>query len=504
MHIETTREDTLHRHFTISFDEKAYNAKVDERLTALKSKVNVPGFRPGKVPLSVMRQRFADRIHGEVVEQTVDSVSQQVLQDHGLRPAMQPKVSISEFDPKKGLTFTLEVVLSPEFDLMDVKSLTLPRYVITPEEKEINATLERLQRDMRTSKPVAKKRKAKKDDLVIIDFVGRIDGEEFDGGSAEDFRLELGSGQMIQGFEDQIIGMSKGDSGDITVTFPADYQAENLAGKEAVFTITLKDVHDFVLPDIDDAMAKHFGADDLETLKQQMNTRLANQYMQMSEDHLRRELFDQLNSGHDMELADEMLDAEYTQLEGDYKQAREQGRLAPEEMAQPEEEALAELKMIASRRVRLALVLAKYGEKFQVEVTDDDLRQQLMSEARQYPGQEQAFIQHIQQNQQAQEQMRARAKETAIVRVLVELINPEEKQVSLAEFEQITAALDAQTSGKSAPKKTSGKKTSAKKKSATKKETTKKETTKKETAKDSKKAADKKASAKKKANADKP
>lgn len=488
MTIEITREDALHRDFSISISAEDYNTRVDAYLSDLMPEVKVPGFRPGKVPLKIMRQRFGDRVHGELVEKLVDETTRKLVEEHELKPAMQPKLEITDFDPEKGLNFTAAFVLLSDIDLIDLKTVSPVRYSITPEEAEIDTALERMRNNARTSAPLKRKRKAKKGDLAIIDFVGSVDGEKFDGGAGEDHRLELGSGQFIPGFEDQIIGMSKGDQGDITVTFPEDYNAENLAGKEAVFAITVKDIHDFVLPDLDDSFAVQMGVSDLAALKEAISGQISKEYDRLTDEQLRRDLFDMLDEKHEVTIADEMLDAEYSQLEGEYKRAREANALSPEEMAQSEEDGLAELKKIAERRVRLALILAEFGKKLDIELTDQDITKQVMEEAQEYRGYEQQFVEHIQNNRQALEQVRSRAHESALVRVMLEMIKPEEKAISLQDFQAMQAEQDKKDTPEAKPAK--------KKKATAKKETAKKETAKKETAK--KAPAKKKPAAKKK------
>ena len=489
MKIEVTREDALHHDFTVEISAEEYAAKVDEHLTALIPDVKISGFRPGKVPLRIMRQRFGDRIHGELVEKLVDESVRDYVTEKNLNPAMQPKLEIKEFDPKKGLSFTAAFILLSEIDLVDLKTLAPTRYVITPEDDKIDAALEEMRTNMRTSEPIKRKRKAKQGDLVVIDFVGSIDGEKFDGGAAEGHRLELGSNQFIPGFEDQIVGMNKGDQSDITVTFPEDYGQADLAGKDAVFAVTVQDIHDFVLPELDDKLAEQVGLENLTELRDALSDQMSKEYTRLSDEQLRRDLFDLLDEKHDLEIADEMLDAEYTQLEGEYKKAREAGSLTPEEMAQSEEEGLSDLRKIAERRVRLALILAEFAKKLEVGLTEEDMRIQLTEEAREFRGYEQQFIQHVQNNKEAMQQLQSRAQESAMVRVMLELIKPEEKEIPLSDFEAMQAEQDkSENKTEEKPK--------AKKKAPAKKAAAKKAPAKKETAK---KAPAKKAPAKKKA-----
>ena len=437
MNIETTREDELHRDFAITLSEKDYNKHLDSRLKEISPQVRVSGFRPGKVPIKVLRQRFADRLHGEVIEKVVNDITRQLSEEHDLTLAMSPRSEVTDFDPARGLSFSTRFVLAPEISLTDVKKIRLDRYKIDPEPDEIANELERIRSNMRTSKPLTRKRKTKKGDLGIIDFSGSVDGEKFDGGTASDHRLELGSGQFIPGFEDQLVGLNVGDETTVKVTFPEDYGQESLAGKPADFAVTLKDIHDFSLPELDDAMAKQLGLDSLDKLKESVSEQIARGYQHFSDEQLKRDLFDALEEAHEVTVAGEMLESEYAQLEGEYKNARLSHQLSAEEMEQPEEEALQELKVIAERRVRLALVLAAFGRKFGIEVTDEDVRNQMMEEARQYPGREQQFVEFLQNNPEARKQLSSRAHESTIVRVMLEMIKPTEKQVTLEAFQKM-------------------------------------------------------------------
>ena len=489
MKTEITREDELHRDFIVKLSEAEFNQKVDVRLTELMPGLRVPGFRPGKVPLKVMRQRFAERVHGEVIKKLVDETTQALVQKHELKPAMQPKLEITEFDAKKGLTFTASFVLSGEFTLMDEKKLKPTQYTIKPSKNEVKQSLERLQNDMRTSAPIKRKRKSKMGDVLVIDFVGNIDGQKFDGGSAENHSLELGSGQFIPGFEQQLVGLNAGDEKDVKVSFPKDYSSSELAGKDAVFAVKVKEIHDFVLPKLDDEFARQLGLENLAALKENITSRLSNDFSRFSDEYLRRELFDQLDAGHKISLAPETIDAEYGQLENEYKHARENKTLSEEEMAQSEEAGLAELRMIAERRVRLALILAKYGHKHKVAVTDDDVRQQVEQEAENYPGQQQQFVEFLRNNKQAMQQVHSRAHESAIVRKLIELASTEKKDISMENFQKLQQELGK----KEIPAKTVKKKAKA----ATKATTAEKSTTKPAAKKAATKAATKATTAEK-------
>lgn len=485
MQVTQTSSEGLKRDFTVVVAAADIETKVTEKLVEVGGQVRLPGFRPGKVPMTILRQRFGKNVMGEVLEGTVNEASQKVLGDNELRPAQQPKIEITKFDEGQDLEFTIEVEVMPDFEPGDFSKLKLEKLVTEVEDEKVDEALTQIAGAQKNFKKVARNRKAKEGDALLMDFVGKIDGEAFDGGSAEGHQLELGSGQFIPGFEDQLIGHKGGEEVDVTVTFPENYGAEHLAGKEAVFHVTIHEVQEAADVEIDDEFAKKLGLEDLAALKDNVRGRIQEDYNQLSRQTLKRNMLDALSDMHDFEVPPGMAETEFNSIWEQFTQELERTGEKLEDQDQSEEELKAEYQNIANRRVRLGLLLAEVGRINNIDVSNEEVQQAMLAQARQYPGQEQQIFQMFQQNPEMQNSLRAPIFEDKVVDFIAELATVTEKTVS---FEELTADPDEEP--KEAPKK----KAPAKKKAAPKK---KADAEKKPAAK--KPAAKKKAPAKKKA-----
>ena len=435
MQITQTLSEDLRRQFTVTVPAKELDSRVTQRLEEMKGKVNLKGFRPGKAPVSYLKKQFGKSLMGEVVEQAVSEGSQKAIADNALKPAIQPKVEPvgdvnAVVDGKADLTFTVTVDLMPDFTPADVSTLKVEKLVAEVSDAEIDEALERLAKNVRSHTKRADGEAAQKDDMVVIDFVGSIDGENFEGGAGNDFNLTLGSVQVIPGFEDQWVGAKAGDKVDVKVTFPAEYHAANLAGKDAVFAVTVKEVQ---APDelkIDDSLAQKLGLDTLATLKDRVRDQLKNDYSAATRMHLKRRILDALDKVHSFPLPPAMVEAEFgaiwAQVEAEL--ARE-GKTAADE-GKTDEELRDEYRKIAERRFRLGLVLGRLGEQNGITITAEEVNGAITNRARQYPGQEQQVFQYYANNPQAQAEIRAPLFEDKVVDFIAELAEVTEKKVS--------------------------------------------------------------------------
>ena len=308
-----------------------------------------------------------------------------------------------------------------------------------PEDADVEEALGKLAETAQHFKSRRKGSKAKDGDQVVMDFVGKIDGEAFDGGAGEDFPLVLGSGQFIPGFEEQLVGVKAEEEKDVTVSFPEEYQAEHLAGKEAVFSCTIKEVKEPVAAELDDALAKQFGAEDLNALKEQITERLVAEYAGAARQVQKRALLDALDKVVSFDLPPSLVEAEANQIA---HQLWHEENPEVEGHDHPEIEPTEEHTSLAERRVRLGLLLAELGQKAEVEVSDAEMTQAIMNQARQYPGQERQFFEFVQQNQQMQQQLRAPLFEDKVVDYVFELAQVSDKEVSKADLEKAVEALD--------------------------------------------------------------
>lgn len=439
MQITETLAEGLKREYQITITGADLESRVNAKLEEARPEIEMKGFRKGKVPMALLKKQFGPRLMGEVMQEAVDSAMQGHLQETGDRPAAQPDMKMVNEDWKEGddVVVALSYEKLPEIPDIDYKSLKLERMTVTPSDEDLQETLESLAGSAKNFD--TKKGKAAEGDQVVMDFVGRVDGEAFEGGSAEDFPLELGSGSFIPGFEEGLIGVKKGDEKEVEVTFPKEYGAEHLAGKAAVFTCTIKEVKKPVPAEIDDELAKKFGAEDLEALKGQIGERLSAEYAGAARQVTKRALLDQLDEKVSFELPPSLVEAEARQIA---HQLWHDENPDVEGHDHPEIEPTEEHNRLAERRVKLGLLLAELGTKNDVQVSDAEMTQAIMNQARQYPGQERQFFEFIQQNPGAQQQVRAPLFEDKVVDFVFEMAEVKTKEVSKDALKKAVEALD--------------------------------------------------------------
>jgi trigger factor len=432
MQIDETLSQELHKQFTVTFPVSELEGRVNARLEEMKPRVNLKGFRPGKAPVSFLKKQFGKSIMGEVVEAAVTEGSQKAISDNKLKPALQPRVepvgNVQDVvEGKSDLTFKVIVDLMPDFQTADVSKMTVERLTADIADADINEALDRLAKNARSY--VTKDGAAAKDDVAVIDYEGSIDGVPFAGGKGEDFSLTLGSGTFIPGFEDGLIGAKAGDTPDVHVTFPAEYHAPEMAGKAAVFKVTVKEIKAAEDTPIDDELAKKLGLPDLATLKDRVREQLENDYKGASRMHLKRRVLDALDTAHDFPLPPAMVEHEFTNIWAQVEEElKREGKTAADE-GKTEDELKAEYRKIAERRVRLGLVLGKLGEQNGITIAGDEVQRAIMARARQFPGQEQQVFQFYAQNQQAQAEIRAPLFEDKVVDFIAELATVNDRKV---------------------------------------------------------------------------
>lgn len=466
MQVTETEAEGLKRAYKIQISAKDIDEKMTGRLQELGKQVKLPGFRPGKVPLNVLKQRFGRSVIGEVLERAVSDSSAQAMSERGLRPATQPKIEITSFDEGKDLEYTMAVEILPDIEPMDFSKLSLEREVIKVEESAVESALEDLAKANKTTRQPDAPRAAAAGDVLVIDFKGTVDGESLPGMSGEDHHLELGSNAFIAGFEDQLIGAKPGEAREVKVTFPDDYPNDRLAGKEAVFAVTVKDVLEAVPAAIDDALAARLGESDLSALKERIRERIGEEYKELTRMRLKRRLLDELAAGHDFPVPTGMIDSEFEQIWKQIEADREKGELDPEDADKSEEELKTEYRTIAERRVRLGLLLSEVGRRNGVEVTQDELNRALFREAQRYPGNERRVFEFYQKTPEAMANLRAPIFEDKVVDFIVDMAQITEREVTP---DELRAEMEAEAVASGAATKGGGKaakKTAAKAKSA--------------------------------------
>ncbi|MGB0928081.1 MAG: trigger factor [Pikeienuella sp.] len=440
MQVTETMAEGLKREYAMTVPAADLAAKMEAKLTEARAQVQMKGFRKGKAPIALLKKMYGDGMMGEIVQESVDAAMRAHFEETGDMPAQQPDIQITNEDFKEGddLSVTLKYERLPEIPDADLASVKLERLVAEVADAEVDEALVKLAE----SAPSFKSRDggaAEDGDQVTFDFLGRVDGEAFEGGAAEDYPLTLGSGQFIPGFEEQLVGTKAGEEKDVKVTFPAEYGAEALAGKDAVFSCTIKDVAAPAAPEINDELAKKFGAEDLEALKGQMKERLEQEYAGAGRQIVKRKLLDALDASVKFELPESLVTVEAEQIahqlwhdENPDVQGHDHEKVEPTD----------EHKALAERRVRLGLLLADMGRKAEVEVTEQEMNQAIFQQAQQYPGQEKQFFDFMRSNEQAMQQLRAPIFEDKVVDYALELADVTDKPVSKADLEAAIEALE--------------------------------------------------------------
>lgn len=441
MQVTETLNEGLKREYAITVTADELDAKVNEKLSEAQPEIEMKGFRKGKVPMALLKKQFGQRILGESMQEAIDGAMNQHFEETGDRPAMQPEVKMTNEDWKEGDDVQVEMKYEklpdiPEADLSDIK---IEKLVAKASDADVDEALSNLAENAQNFEDRKKGTKAKDGDQVVIDFVGKVDGEAFDGGSAEDYPLVLGSNSFIPGFEERAVGVKEGEEKAVEVSFPEEYGAENLAGKAAVFDVTVKAVKKPVPAEINDELAQKYGAEDLEALKGQIRERLEAEYQGAARQVMKRQVLDALDEKVKFDLPPSLVDAEAKQIAHQiWHEENPEVQGHDHEEIEPTDEQM----KLAERRVRLGLLLAEIGQKAEVTVTDAEMTQAIMNQARQYPGQERAFFDFVRQNQQMQQQMRAPIFEDKVIDHIAEQADVTEKEISKEEAQKEVEKLD--------------------------------------------------------------
>lgn len=442
MQVTETLKDGLKRAYTITVTAAELDAEVQKKLIEAQPEVEIKGFRKGKVPLAILKKQFGQRMIGDAMQDAIDGAMKDHFEKTGDRPALQPEVKMVDGETwKEGQDVVVEMSYEalPPIPDVDASKIKLDRLSVKADDAAVDEALKNLAASSQSYEAKKKASKSKKGDQVVIDFKGSVDGDYFEGGAGEDYPLVLGSNSFIPGFEDQLIGHKTGEEVKVEVSFPENYGAAHLAGKAAVFECTIKEVREPKEAEIDDELAKKFGAEDLAALKGQITERLEAEYQGAARAVMKRALLDQLDGQVKFDLPAALVDAEAAQIahqlwheEHPEVHDHNHGSMEPTD----------EHKKLAERRVRLGLVLAEVGRKAEVTVSDAEMTQAVLAAARQYPGQERAFFEFVQKNAQMQQQLRAPVFEDKVVDHIVAGASVSDKTVSKEELQKLVEALD--------------------------------------------------------------
>lgn len=495
MQIVETTNDGLKRAYTVTITARQISEQIEGEVKRMAPQVRMPGFRPGKVPVNLIRKMHGPALHQDALNSSIREAMDKLVSDNDLRPAMQPQIELGEgYEEGKDAELSVSLEVLPKIEAPKIEGMKIDKLVVPVADAQVDEAVERIAGQQKSFE-TKDKRKAQNGDQVVCDFVGKLDGVAFEGGSAEQQPVEIGAGRLIPGFEEQLVGLKAGDEKQITVTFPEDYPAENLKGKDATFDIT---VHEVKVPGetkIDDDFAKTLGLEGLEQLRTLMRGQLEQETAGLTRTQMKRALLDQLAAGHDFDVPPSMVDAEFEQIWMQLQQeaAREDDPAAALEEIEAEKD---DYRKIAERRVRLGLLLSEIGQANAVQVTQQEMQQLMMQAAQQYrPEDRERFFQFVQSDPMVAAQLRAPLYEDKVIDFLIEQAEVTTREVTRDELQ---AAIEAD-SDTAAAKKAPAKKAAARKPASAKKEAAGDEEPAAEKPGAEKKPAAKKAAAKKEA-----
>ncbi|WP_336740983.1 trigger factor [Aureimonas altamirensis] len=440
MQVTETKAEGLTREIEVVVPAADLEARLQTRLFEAKDQVRLKGFRPGKVPVSHLRKTYGRSLMAEIVNQIINETPRKVIADRNERSAMQPEVAMSEDEGEAekvlgggtDFRFTLRYETLPTFDVKDTSDIAIERPVVEVADEEVEEQVKRIAENARTY--ADKDGAAENGDRVTMDFVGKIDGEAFQGGSAEDSNLVIGSGQFIPGFEDQLIGAKAGDEREVKVSFPEDYGAAHLAGKEAVFDVKVKAIAAPGELELNDELAKQMGLESIEKLREIVRGQIESQFGTMTRQKVKRQLLDALDKDYDFPLPEKLVEAEFNNIWSQVSRELEQSGKTFEDEDTTEEKAREDYRKLAERRVRLGLVLSEIGEKAGVTISDEELQRALFEQVRQYPGQEQQVYDYFRKTPEAIQSLRAPIYEEKVVDHLLGSVKVTDKTVSREEL----------------------------------------------------------------------
>lgn len=425
--VTQTSAEGLKREFRVVVEDATIEERVDAKLGELAGRISLPGFRPGKVPLSLLKKRYGAAVRGEVLEETVNEGTRRALSDQGLRAAVQPEVEVTKFEEGGGLEYRLAIEAFPEIESVDFSAIEIEQLRAQPTEEHVQSHLEWMA-EAQTTYETEENREARSGDAVVIDFVGWRDGVEFEGGAAQDFELVLGSGAFIPGFDDPLIGATAGRHLDIDVTFPETYPAEELAGRSVVFEVDVKEVKRPEQPAIDDGLAVKMGVENLEELRKAVSDQIRSDYDRVSRERVKRQLLDALAERCDFEIPRGLVDDEFKEIWG--RLGDEHLTSDEEDPPKSEEEAREEYRAIAERRVGLGLLLSDVGRRNNIEVQEDEINRAMAEFARRFPGKEHEIVRELRNDPQAIARFRGPILEDKVVDFILEMARVSEREVT--------------------------------------------------------------------------
>ncbi len=434
MNIKEVKSEGLSREYEVTISAADFEATVEKKLKEISKNVSMAGFRAGKVPFAMIKQKYQGNAMSEAVDDLLRDGVNEVLKEKKVRPVFTPDVELTKFEEGKDILFKVSMDIMPEIELKDFSAIKIEKPVAEVPAEEVEKALNYMAESRRDSVKVEEDRATVKGDIAVIDFVGSIDGVEFAGGKGEAYPLELGSNSFIPGYEDQLIGKKAGEVVNVKATFPETYHAKDLAGKEALFVTTIKEIRTIKKAEINDEFAKSIGEENLDKLKETVKSRIAQDYDTASKMKAKRALLDALDKAYKFDVPAKLVDMEYDSIVKQYENAKKNNQLDEDEKSKKEEDLLKEYKEIAIRRVKLGLLLAEVGNEAKIEVTQEDINKAIMNEAQRYPMQAKAIFDFYLKNKEAIERLRTSVYEEKVIDYVLSKVETKEKTVSVEDL----------------------------------------------------------------------
>ncbi len=457
MQVTETSAEGLKHEFRVVVGADDMASRMTVRLEQLRETIRLPGFRQGKVPVSLLRQRYGQSLMGEILEEAVNTSSQAAIVEKELRPALQPKVEVEEFKEGGELSYTLSVEVMPVIKPADFSKISVEKVVAQPGDDQTEEALQRLADAQKTFDSATDGHKATSGDVLKLNFKGSVDGVEFPGGTGEGVNLVLGSGSFIPGFEDQLTGAKVGDHVQVKVKFPDDYSAAELAGADAVFEVDVTEIDVSHAAAVDDELGVRLGLENLDGVRKAVREQIERDFASISKRRVKREVLDALADLHDFEVPEGLTEAEFTQIWSQIEEAKEKGDVEPSDAGKSEEDLKVQYREIAERRVRLGLLLAEVARTNNIEVTPEEVDRVMADHASRFPGQEREVISFYRGNPQAAEQLKGPILEDKVVDFILEVAKVTEKKVSAEELLADPDVVATEAPGKKAKAKSKSK-----------------------------------------------
>lgn len=434
MKVKEVKTEGLSREYNVTISAKDFDAEVEKKLNKIAKTVSMAGFRAGKVPFAMVKKKYQGSAMSEALDDVIRDTVNNLLQEKKLRPVFTPDIDLKKFEEGKDIEFTVSMEIMPEIELKDFAAIKVEKPVAEVPADEVQKALNYMVESHRDSVKVEEDRATVKGDIAVIDFVGSINGVEFKGGKGEAYPLEIGSNSFIPGYEEQLIGKKVGDVVNVKATFPENYHAKDLAGKEALFVTTIKEIRQIKKAEINDEFAKSMGKKSLDELKEEVKNHIAKDYENASKMKMKRSLLDALDKAYKFDVPQKLVDMEYDSIVKQYEIAKKNNQLDEDEKNKKEADLLKEYKNIAIRRVKLGLLLAEVGNKEKIEVKQEDINKAIMNEAQRYPMQAQAIFDFYLKNKEAIERLRTQVYEEKVIDFVLSKVETKEKKVSVEEL----------------------------------------------------------------------